>query len=107
MTSRLRKGSDTVWEILPSVDEELLQMDALIAVGLGDAGAYRDGEIVYDGNAEMDMNKELRVEEVERAAAADPDHDWTIVWNGPLAYEKYQRQGEKCWRCVERGEGFA
>lgn len=95
------------WKLLPPVDDELLEMDALIAVGLGDAGAYKDGKLVYDGNAEMDMNKELRVEEVERVAAADPDHDWTIVWNGPMAYEKYQRQGEGCWRCVERGEGFA
>jgi len=95
------------WKILPSVDDELLEMDALIAVGLGDACVYKDGDLVYDGNAEMDRNKELRVVEVERVAAADPDHDWTIVWNGPMAYEKYQRQGVGCWRCVKRGEGFA
>lgn len=95
-----------VSERLEPIDEDLLEMDALIAVGLGDALVYRDGEVVYDGNAEMDLGKELRVEEVEAIAAVDPDHDWTIVWNGPMAYEKYQRQGEGCWRCV-RGEGFA
>jgi hypothetical protein len=92
-----------VWKKLKSVDDEVLSMDALVAVGIGTACVYKDGRFICDGNTV----EELRVKEIERAAALDPDHDWIIIWNGPLTFEKYQRQGEGCWRCVERGEGFA
>lgn len=43
----------------------------------------------------------------EKIAAADPDHDWRIYINGPLADYTYQRQGEATWALVEQGQGFA
>ena len=43
----------------------------------------------------------------EKIAAADPDHDWRIRVDGPLADYIYQRQGEGKWALVEQGQGFA
>lgn len=47
------------------------------------------------------------VEEAEKLAAADPDHDWRIVLFGPLHGEVYQRHGPGQWLLVEKNEGFA
>lgn len=46
-------------------------------------------------------------EEVEKLAAADPDHDWRIVLYGPLHGEVYQRHDAGVWNLVEKNEGFA
>jgi hypothetical protein len=47
------------------------------------------------------------VAEAEKAALADPDHDWRIVLFGPLHGEVYQRHEAGAWMLVEKNEGFA
>lgn len=47
------------------------------------------------------------VSDAEKAAAADPEHDWRIVLFGPLHGEVYQRHGPEEWNLVEKNEGFA
>jgi hypothetical protein len=46
-------------------------------------------------------------QDYENVAAMDPDHDWRIRIDGPLADYTYQRQGEGLWALVEQGQGFA
>ncbi len=47
-------------------------------------------------------------EELEAAwAAADPDHDWRIVLNGPLSGRTYQRHAAGEWALIEQNQGFA
>lgn len=148
-----------------------LPLDAVIAVGFGDAHASRDGEVVYrepsarhglkrcdvcsgqgrigkpsvpcprilkrrskkndaerkawaeawnalplcgtcggEGDVEDPDAPEAMywdVEEVEKLAARDPDHDWQIVLLGPLHGEVYQRHGVGEWCLIEKNEGFA
>jgi hypothetical protein len=151
------------WEKLPALDgrnnpclccppiPRSLPLNAVIAVGFGDAHASRDGEIVYrepsayagrkdceacNGTGHVgeapDFAAALKlpaceaceglgsvtdpdapveeywdVEEVEKLAAADPDHDWRIVMYSPLHGEVYQRHGPGEWNLVEKNEGFA
>lgn len=78
--------------------------DNLIAVGFGSAHLSRDGEIVLDEN---DSGEFHTVGEAEDLAAADPDHDWRIVLNGPMRGSTYQRQGEMAWLLVAKNQGFA
>ena len=79
-----------------------------IAVGFGSAFVTRDGIKIYDGQAEYQTRgKALRVKDIENMARAEPDHDWRIVFHGPLHGETYQRQGKNHWVCVESNEGFA
>lgn len=118
-------------------------MDMIIAVGLGDAHAERDGEEVYrepsayhgtkwcdacefsgytdearsvvcgtcGGEGRVDDADAGEAEywdfaEVEKLAAADPDHDWRVVMFGPLHGEEYQRHGPDQWVLVVKNEGF-
>lgn len=54
-----------------------------------------------------ELPPEWMVADAERAAVADPDHDWRIVLYGPLHGEVYQRHGLSEWMLVEKNEGFA
>lgn len=115
--------------------EASLSLDATIAVGFGDASAYRDGECVYrepgpfDGMERCECNWQddcgkcsgdgfyrgknyvepevWEVARVEALAALDPDHDWRIHLHGPLHGEEYQRHGEGMWVLVAKDNGFA
>ena len=96
--------------------------DGLIAVGFGSATVTRDGHAVYDepqakyiwGDDDELKDIEEPAESVywtgadaEKAAAADPDHDWRICKYAPLYEAEYQRHGEGQWVLIRRGEGFA
>lgn len=87
---------------------EILPMEAVIAVGFGAAYLTRDNDCIYD---EQDVPKRradyMTVEEAEKLAAADPDHDWRISLVAPLSERHYQRQGDKHWVLYEKGQGFA
>lgn len=84
----------------------MFPMDGLIAVGFGSATVTRDGEEVYsepyDEGAEFWTGKDA-----ERAAAADPNHDWRISKYAPLYDAVYQRHGDEQWVLIQRGNGFA
>jgi len=81
-------------------------MDMIIAVGFGAAYATRDNEVIYDGREVEDENW-LTVFDLEKMAAADPDHDWRIVKYTPLHGETFQRHGPGQWICIDSNRGFA
>lgn len=82
-----------------------LDIEAEIAVGFGYAGVTCDGrEIWSESGADEDCWTCL---DAERAAAKDPNHDWRIVFSGPLSAATYQRHDVCSWVLVEKGEGFA
>ena len=83
-------------------------LDMLIVVGFGYAYAEKDGVIVYDGERDLEQNKEPKtVGDIEKMAKEDPDHDWRIVKNGPMHGETFQRHGDEEWVCIESNKGFA
>jgi hypothetical protein len=45
--------------------------------------------------------------DAEKLAAADPDHDWRVVLDGPLSGVTYQRHGPAEWLVVAKNGGFA
>lgn len=85
---------------------DVLPMDALIAVGFGDASLTRNGDVVYSedpgGNEPY-----ITAAQAEAMAALDPGHDWRIHLVAPLSERHYQRQGDGHWVLYKRGRGFA
>lgn len=81
--------------------------DAVIAVGFGSSSVTRDGVAVYDENRVVNERDFWDGADAERAAAADPDHDWQIRKFGPLYSAIYQRHAAGQWVLIERGDGFA
>lgn len=100
---------NTTWTKLPAIGgsghaNERFPPDGIIAVGFGYAGLHRDGVPVY---CEHRADAVMTGEAAETIAAADPDHDWRIVLDGPLWSGTFQRHGVGEWVLVERGQGFA
>lgn len=81
--------------------------DGFVSVGFGLAGLYRDGVMVIDGEDHEYEEDMLTGEKCEEIAAADPNHKWEIVLNGPLSGATYERNAEGRWLCTSRNEGFA
>jgi hypothetical protein len=79
-------------------------LTATVHPGFGGVSFSRDG---HYGGSDLDDNKDATFADYEAVAAADPDHDWRIRIDGPLADYTYQRQGEATWALVEQGQGFA
>jgi len=95
---------------------DLFPPDGVIAVGFGSASVTKDGLSVYeeqqiqfddDGNPIDEEVECWTGADAEKAAAADPDHDWRITKIAPLYDAEYQRHGEGQWVLIRRGEGFA
>lgn len=78
--------------------------DGLIAVGFGYAAVTRDGSPQW---SEGDTEEYFTGAQAEALAAADPDHDWRIVLEGPLSGRTYQRHGPNEWALIEQNMGFA
>ncbi len=107
------------WEKMPAIaaggpaclccgtPTELFPADGWIAVGFGSASVTRDGKEVYSEPQDMDEALIWTGADAEKAAAADPDHDWRIFKYAPLYDAEYQRHGEGQWVLIRRGEGFA
>jgi len=55
-----------------------LPMDALLAVGFGDANVTRDGALVYS-EEEVRNGTYWTAQQAEKLAEEDPDHDWRIL----------------------------
>jgi len=85
---------------------DTLSMNRLLAVGFGDCSVSKDGDHVYSESS-VDEDGWWKAEQAEAAALADPDHDWRISFFAPLYDAEYQRQGEKHWVLVRKGQGFA
>jgi len=106
----------TTWEKLPAIEAKHggclncgprpshFPSDGLIAVGFGYAALHRDGEPVY---TEPSGDDYMTGAQAEAMAAADPDHDWRIVLQGPLSGRTYQRHDAGQWALVEQDMGFA
>lgn len=108
----------STWEKLTAIEGKLggclncgprpsfFHPDGLIAVGFGYAGLHRDDKAVYSEEERRDSDEYMTGAEAEALAAADPDHDWRIVLDGPLSYREYQRHGPNEWALVKQGMGF-
>ena len=83
-----------------------LDMDRHIAVGFGGAGYSVDGDTLWDEQRAIDENYPT-VQDVEKLAEQDPNHDWRIYFYAPLYEAEYQRQGNNVWVLVKKGPGFA
>ena len=68
---------------------------------------FGEGYTVYSEGSLDDDAEFWTVADVEKLAAADPDHDWRIAFHAPLYSAVYQRQGDAAWVLVEKGHGFA
>lgn len=112
--------SETTWEKLPAIEGKhggclncgprpsYFPADGQIAVGFGYAGLLRDGQSMYDEPADATREDDYMTgAQAEAMAAADPDHDWRIVLEGPLSGRTYQRHGPNEWALVEQNMGFA
>jgi hypothetical protein len=87
---------------------DTFSMESIIAAGFGSATVTKDGECVYDENETAHAGREYwSGTDAEKAAAADPDHDWRISIIAPLYDAEYQRQGPSHWVLVAKGQGFA
>ena len=81
-------------------------MHASIAVGFGYAGVTRDGLEVWSESDAVD-GEVWEVQDAEDEALKDPDHDWRIIFHGPLSESEYQRHSAGQWVLVRKGQGFA
>ena len=99
-----QKNIEVVKEYTPFGWKKIADMGMIIAVGFGDATVTRDGEVVYQENLYDDFHY---LQEFERMASIDPDHDWRVRLRGPLYEEVYQRQGVGEWVLIYDGKGFA
>ena len=106
------------WTKLPAIEGSIacltcgcgtktdLHMDSHICVGFGSAGYSKDGETLWQEQAE-EYDETPKVQSVEDMAKKDPDHDWRIFFYAPLYEFEYQRQGDGIWVLVRKGMGFA
>lgn len=106
------------WQKLPPVEGSVacftcgagarsdLEPTRWIAVGFGNAGYSKDGVSLWEENG-IEDEEPPTVADVEKLAAADPDHDWRIYFFAPLYEAEYQRQGDGVWALIRKGEGFA
>jgi hypothetical protein len=96
----------TASALLTSHNDELLPLDAQIAVGVGYAALTRDGVPVYEADC-LAIEEAWSVGEAERLAAAEPDRDWRIHLVALRDERHYRRQGAGRWRLYERGYGLS
>jgi hypothetical protein len=87
---------------------DTLSMNALLGVGFGDVSVYKNEICVYSESNQDRLGRRLwTTKKIENLAAKEPDSDWRIKFYAPLYEAEYQRQGEKHWVLVKKGQGFA
>lgn len=79
-----------------------IRMDYPLCVGLGSVEVAKDGAAVWVGDDET-----MLMAHAEQWAAADPDHDWRVFFDGPLSNAVYQRHAAGQWVLIDKGRGFA
>lgn len=112
--------SETTWEKLPAIEGKHggclncgprpsnFPADGVIAVGFGYAGLHKGQECIYtEPNDPQSDDDYMTGAQAEALAAADPDHDWRIVLQGPLSGREYQRHGPNDWALISQDAGFA
>ena len=93
---------------------QMFPMEGIVGVGFGYAAVTKDGEeeyredtFYYEEGEEPEETIYWSGQDAERAALADPNHDWRIVKHAPLYSAVYQRHAPGQWVLIERDEGFA
>lgn len=91
----------------PRLDEEVLNLDALVAVGVGYAALTRDGEPVYEAEY-GELEHAMSVRDAERLAATEPEHDWRIHLVALRDERHYRRDADDGrWHLYQRGYGLS
>ena len=91
----------------PRLSEKPLSLEVQIAVGFGYAALERDGVPVWTENECDEEGSLITVAQAEAIADLDPEHDWRIVFYGPLNGEVFQRQEPAKWFLIKKNRGFA
>lgn len=99
---RIHQGCLNCPPVLPLAD-----MDMVIAIGFGYAGITRDRKDVWHEPIDAAWEDLPTLAHFEEMAAADPDHDWRAILDGPMRGRTYQRQGPGQWVLVASNQGFA
>lgn len=98
----------TTWKKQPALPGGYnLDAESIIAVGFGSANCTKGTEVIYSEDMIPDGGEYATCGDMEKLAAADPDHDWQISYYGPLSEAVYQRHGDNQWVLVQKGQGFA
>ena len=108
------------WQRLPAINggqpspclscgprKSQLSADTRIGVGFGFATLTKDDVAIWNETADLAFEDLMTVAKADEMAATDPDHDWRIVFDGPLRGSTYQRHGEMQWILVAKNRGFA
>lgn len=86
--------------------DELLPLDAQLAVGAGYAALTRDGVPVYEAEC-FALEDVWTVRDAERVAAREPGRDWRIHLVALRDERHYRRSGDSRWVLYERGYGLS
>jgi len=89
-----------------SNEEEVLDLDALVAVGIGYAALTCDGKPVYEAEC-GELEHAMSVREAERLASTEPQHDWRIHLVALRDERHYRRAADGHWQLYERGYGLS
>ena len=81
-----------------------LPLTKLLAVGFGEVVVTKDRFHVWSEGSE---GGDKLLEEFEKLAQEDPDHDWRVSFDAPMYSATWQRQGHGKWMLVAKGDGFA
>lgn len=86
---------------------DVYPQDGLMAVGFSYAVLYRDENRVWiHEDAYEDIQGWMSCEQAEKLAASDPDHDWRVVFHGPLSDRIYQRHSPGQWVLIKKTPVF-
>jgi hypothetical protein len=94
----------TASTLLGQRSENLLSLDAQLAVGVGYAALTRDGVPVYEAEC-FALEDVWTVRDAERLAARDPARDWRIHPVALRDERHYRRTTDGRWVLYERGYG--
>jgi hypothetical protein len=86
--------------------EDLLPLDAQVAVGAGYAALTRDGVPVYEAEC-FALEDVWTVRDAERLAAREPGRDWRIHLVALRDERHYRRTADGRWVLYERGSGLS
>lgn len=102
--------------------QKIAPMGMLVGVGFGVAQVTRGHDLIFSEGRDIDHNvywpglREVvspeqegfpSVEDIEKLAVDDPDHDWRIELSAPLRGRTYQRHASDKWVLIESNRGFA
>lgn len=72
--------------------------------GVDSINVYSDNQLIWESEL---SNHEIFLSDIEKMAVEDPDHNWCVIFDGPLWGCTYQRQGEGLWLMIEKNRGWA